>query len=119
MENRTCQIISICSLKLFVERQIYFTITARRDGSSYFAENNKWGIFPSASVAWRVNEEVFMKDKTPFSDLKLRIGYGAVGNENVLGSNALSLYTSDTNYKYLIGNVMSTALLLTQIEIRT
>ena len=93
-----------------------FTVTARRDGSSYFAENNKWGIFPSASVAWRVNEEVFMKDKTPFSDLKLRIGYGAVGNENVLGSNALSLYTSDTNYKYLIGNVMSTALLLTQIE---
>lgn len=90
------------------------TVTARRDGSSYFAENNKWGIFPSASIAWRINEEAFMKDKTPFSDLKLRIGYGAVGNENVLGSNSLSLYKS--GYNYLIGNVMHTGLALTQIE---
>lgn len=91
-----------------------FTFTARRDGSSYFAENNKWGIFPSASVAWRINEEKFLKDKTPLSDLKLRMGYGAVGNENVLGTNSMSLYKS--GYNYLIGNIMHTGLALTQIE---
>ena len=91
-----------------------FTFTARRDGSSYFAENNKWGIFPSASMAWRINEEAFLKDKTPLSDLKLRIGYGAVGNENVLGTNSMSLYKS--GYNYLIGNTIHTGLALTQIE---
>lgn len=90
------------------------TFTARRDGSSYFAENNKWGIFPSASLAWRVNEEAFMKDKTPFSDLKLRVGYGTMGNENVIGTNAQSLYKS--GYNYLFGNTMNTGLALTQIE---
>lgn len=89
------------------------TFTARRDGSSYFAENNKWGIFPSVSLAWRINEEAFMKDKTVFSDLKLRVGYGAVGNENVLGVNSISLYQS--GYNYLIGNTVRTGLALTQI----
>ncbi len=89
------------------------TFTARRDGSSYFAENNKWGVFPSMSLAWRVSEEAFMKDKTPFSDLKLRVGYGAVGNENVLGTNSMSLYKS--GYNYLIGTSAHTGLALTQI----
>ena len=91
-----------------------FTFTARRDGSSYFAENNKWGIFPSLSAAWRVSEEAFMRDKTPFSDLKLRVGYGTVGNENVIGTNSMSLYKS--GYNYLIGNTAHTGLALTQIE---
>lgn len=90
------------------------TFTARRDGSSYFAENNKWGIFPSMSLAWRINEEAFMKGKTAFSDLKLRVGYGAVGNENVLGTNSMSLYQS--GYNYLFGNTVHTGLALTQIE---
>lgn len=55
-----------------------------------------------------------MKDKTPFSDLKLRVGYGAVGNENVLGTNSQSLYKS--GYNYLIGSTMHTGLALTQIQ---
>jgi len=91
-----------------------FTVTARRDGSSYFSENNKWGIFPSVSAAWRISEEAFMKEKTPLSDLKLRVGYGTVGNENVLGTNAQSLYKS--GYNYLFGTTMNTGLALTQIE---
>lgn len=90
-----------------------FTFTGRRDCSSYFAENNKWGIFPSVSVAWRINEEAFMKDKTPFSDLKLRVGYGTIGNENVLGTNSQSLYKS--GYNYLFGTE-NKGLALTQIE---
>lgn len=89
------------------------TFTARRDGSSYFAENNKWGIFPSVSVAWRISDESFMKDKTAFSDLKLRVGYGATGNENVLGTNSMSLYTS--GYNTLIGNTVHTGFALTQV----
>ncbi len=90
------------------------TFTARRDGSSYFAENNKWGFFPSVSVAWRVNEENFMKNNKVFSDLKLRLGYGATGNENVLGTNSMTLYES--GYNYLIGSTMHTGLALTQME---
>ncbi len=91
-----------------------FTFTARRDGSSYFAENHKWGIFPSVSAAWRINQEAFMRDVIAVSDLKLRIGYGSVGNENVLGTNSLSMYKSGFNY--LIGDQMHTGLALTQIE---
>ena len=49
------------------------TLTGRRDGSSRFGENNKWGFFPSAALAWRVINEGFMKDQSLFSDLKLRL----------------------------------------------
>ncbi len=91
------------------------TVTARRDGSSYFAENNKWGVFPSASVAWRISEEQFMKGAADVvSNLKLRVGYGATGNENVLGTNSLSLYKS--GYNYLFGSSLHTGLMLTQVE---
>ncbi|MCM1452515.1 MAG: TonB-dependent receptor [Clostridium sp.] len=88
------------------------TLTARRDGSSYFAENNKWGIFPSASVAWRISEEGFMRGQTVMNELKLRVGYGATGNENVLGTNSLTLYKS--GYNALFGNTLHTGLALTQ-----
>ncbi|MGN0048456.1 MAG: SusC/RagA family TonB-linked outer membrane protein [Bacteroides sp.] len=98
----------------YKERYIV-TLTARRDGSSYFAENNKWGFFPSASVAWRISEEEFMKGASSvLSNLKLRIGYGATGNENVLGTNSQSLYKS--GYNFLIGSTVHTGLMLTQIE---
>lgn len=96
----------------FMDRYI-ITFTGRRDGSSYFAENNKWGFFPGVSAAWRLSEEGFLKDKTAFSDLKLRAGYGTAGNENVLGTNSLSLYQS--GYNYLIGSTMHTGLALSQI----
>lgn len=90
------------------------TVTARRDGSSYFAENKKWGFFPSVSIAWRISEEEFLKGATALSNLKLRAGYGATGNENVLGTNSQSLYRS--GYNFLIGNSVRTGLMLTQIE---
>ncbi len=59
------------------------TATLRRDGSSRFGANNKWGWFPSGSVAWRMSEENFMKDVAWISDLKLRAGYGVTGNQNI------------------------------------
>ena len=54
--------------------------TVRRDGSSGFGANNKWGTFPSASLGWRVLEERFMKNQRIFDNLKLRVGYGVSGN---------------------------------------
>ena len=59
------------------------TLTGRYDGSSVLAEGNKWAFFPSVAVAWRAGEETFIKDMNVFSDLKLRISYGEVGNDVV------------------------------------
>jgi TonB-linked SusC/RagA family outer membrane protein len=57
------------------------TATFRRDGSTVFGVNNKWANFPSASLAWRIDQEEFMKSQTLFSSLKLRGGYGVTGNQ--------------------------------------
>ncbi len=58
----------------------------RRDGSSVFGDNHHWGTFPSASAAWRITQEDFMKDQTFFSDLKLRASYGVTGNSAGIGA---------------------------------
>jgi iron complex outermembrane receptor protein len=60
------------------------TATVRRDGSSKFGENHKWGIFPSVSAAWGLSQEGFIKDISWINDLKLRAGYGVTGNQNGL-----------------------------------
>lgn len=62
--------------------------TIRRDGSSAFGRNNRWGTFPSVSAAWRISEEPWMKKNGIFDDLKLRVGYGISGNS--LGFDAFS-----------------------------
>ena len=59
------------------------TATIRRDGSSKFAEGHRWGWFPSAALAWRASNEAFLKDNKVISNLKLRLGWGATGNQNV------------------------------------
>jgi TonB-linked SusC/RagA family outer membrane protein len=58
------------------------TVTGRRDGSSRFGADHKYGFFPSAAVAWRISQENFLRDNTLISDLKLRFGYGQTGNSN-------------------------------------
>jgi iron complex outermembrane receptor protein len=60
------------------------TATLRDDGSSKFGANNKWGLFPSASVAWRISDEDFMKGISWLNSLKLRVGYGVTGNSSDL-----------------------------------
>ncbi|RDC61460.1 SusC/RagA family TonB-linked outer membrane protein [Adhaeribacter pallidiroseus] len=57
------------------------TATVRRDGSSRFAQNNQYGVFPSVSVAWRVKNEAFLANVNALSDLKIRASYGQVGNQ--------------------------------------
>ncbi len=59
------------------------TATLRRDGSSRFGEGNKWGTFPSASIAWRISEESFMESFDFLSDMKVRAGYGVTGNQEI------------------------------------
>lgn len=61
-----------------------FTATVRNDGSSRFSEDNRWGLFPSFALAWKINEESFMKNLRAVSDLKLRLGYGITGQQNIM-----------------------------------
>lgn len=63
-----------------------FTGTVRQDGSSRFGANNKWGMFPSASFAWRASDEAFLKNASSWlNNLKVRIGYGVTGNQDGIG----------------------------------
>ncbi len=59
------------------------TATLRRDGSSKFHKDNRWGWFPSAALAWRASQENFLKDNKVINNLKLRFGWGTTGNQNV------------------------------------
>ena len=68
------------------------TASVRRDGSSRFGANNKYGVFPAASVAWRVGEEAFLKDKTIISELKVRGGFGQTGNFEIGNFASLGLF---------------------------
>ena len=67
-------------------------VTVRRDGSSRFGKNNQYGIFPAASVGWRIDREAFMQKNNLFSELKLRVGVGRVGNQEIGDVNNVSLY---------------------------
>lgn len=63
------------------------TLSSRWDGSSKFQDGHRWGMFPSAALAWRINEEAFMQEKAPWiSNLKLRASYGATGNNASVGN---------------------------------
>ena len=74
------------------------TANFRADGSSNFGPNNRWGYFPSFSVGWRISRESFLENIDELSELKLRAGYGIVGNDN-LGSYAyLARVGSGGNY---------------------
>lgn len=61
------------------------TLNARADGSSKYNPNDRWGFFPSAAFAWRINEEDILKNSTVVSDLKLRVGYGVTGQQDGIG----------------------------------
>lgn len=78
------------------------TASARYDGASRLAEGNKWVLFPSAALAWRINEEGFMKGNNIFSNLKLRTGFGITGNS------AIDPYKTAGNLGYARYNFGST-----------
>ncbi|XGS82893.1 TonB-dependent receptor [Limibacterium fermenti] len=75
------------------------TATVRRDGSSKFGKNHKWGTFPSASAAWGISQEPFMEEIDWVKDLKLRVGYGVTGNQDGLQPyKSLELYSAAGTY---------------------
>lgn len=75
------------------------TATLRRDGSSQFAKDNRWDWFPSAALAWKISNENFLKSNETINNLKLRLGWGVVGNQSVPDYAYTSVYgTSATNW---------------------
>jgi TonB-linked SusC/RagA family outer membrane protein len=94
------------------------TVNFRADGSSRFADGNKWGYFPSFSLGWRINNEAFFKnwglDKT-FSNLKLRGGWGQTGNQRINSNAPITLIGSNIERQWYFGNGYSQGYLPTNI----
>jgi TonB-linked SusC/RagA family outer membrane protein len=76
-----------------------FTFTGRSDGASQLAEGKKWAFFPSGAFAWRLGDENFVKNLNVFSDLKLRVSFGQVGN-SVVSPYQTSATLAGTNYNF-------------------
>ena len=78
------------------------TATLRGDGSSRFAKSNRWGLFPSVALGWKIKEEAFLKDVNWLSDLKLRLGYGITGQQNINQGDYpyMPTYTLSREYAY-------------------
>jgi TonB-dependent starch-binding outer membrane protein SusC len=86
----------------------YVTATIRKDGTSRFSEDNRWGTFPSVALAWRISEESFLKNLNIFSNLKLRASYGVTGQQEGIGNyNYLPVYTlSQLGAQYIFGSTV-------------
>jgi len=79
----------------------YVTGVVRRDGASRFGANTRYGVFPAVSAAWRVTSEKFMQNVSWINDLKVRVGYGEMGNSNnVNPNNQYSLFGSDRGFSF-------------------
>ncbi len=83
-----------------------FTLSYRRDGTSRFSEDNRWGNFPAAAFAWQIGDEDFLKDSNTVSSLKLRLGWGITGQQDIDAAYAyLGRYvTGNTVSQYIFGN---------------
>ncbi len=91
-----------------------FNASIRRDGSSNFAENKKYGLFPSLSAGWIISGEPFFKDNVPFINLlKLRASYGTTGNSEI-GNNAFAYYSPGANYVF--NNTSNSGVYLSQLN---
>ena len=94
------------------DKKYLLMLTLRADGSTKFAEGEKWGYFPSGSIAWRVSDENFMKNlNSPINDLKLRVSYGQAGNNRIANFLYLSQFVANpasnpVNAFYSMGNTL-------------
>ena len=96
----------------FLQRYIA-TLNLRVDGSSNFSEKHQWGTFPGISLAWRINEENFLKDASWLSNLKLRAGYGQTGNAgNLTGINTFYSVSRGT---YVMDNSLVNGIALSKL----
>lgn len=86
-------------------KKYYAEFTVRADGSSRFGKNNKWGYFPAIGAAWKIKEENFLKDVSQISNLKLRVSYGATGNQSGIPDFASQgLWSGGFGYSNAVGN---------------
>ena len=76
------------------------SVSVRREGSTKFGANNKWGTFPAVSVGWRLSKEPFMQGISWLNDLKLRVGYGVTGNQGVVPYQSMFTYKTDLPVRY-------------------
>ncbi len=92
----------------------YFTFTGRYDGSSNFAENKKWGFFPSAALKWNAKNERFLKQVRWLDELSLRVSAGMTGNDAISTYRSLDAYSSNTK-GYLFGGKQPAAFYPTRV----
>ena len=85
------------------DEKYYLTASIRVDGSSKFSTGNKYATFPAVSAAWRISGEKFMQNQNVVNDLKLRLGWGKVGNQNIDNSAYLS---SIGTMRYVLGDLV-------------
>lgn len=89
----------------FLERYL-FTANVRMDGSSKFVRGHRWGTFPSVSAGWRITEEPFMKKIKVLNNLKLRVGWGQIGNEGSVDAYSYAAFASSGS-NYLFGGALA------------
>lgn len=101
----------------FFEKYL-LTASLRADGSSKFAKTNRWGYFPSASFAWRMEQEDFLKDVNAISQMKMRLSYGETGNQSIDPYSTYSLYGQEAGeISYSDGNgEKTTAVVVTNLS---
>lgn len=102
-ENRRRLLGYLGRLRYNLMDKYLFTFTARQDGSSVFSANKKWGFFPAAAFAWKMQNESFLKEVSSISELKLRASYGSVGNQALAPFQTLGLVE---NYPYIFGGTL-------------
>jgi TonB-linked SusC/RagA family outer membrane protein len=101
MEERNILLSYLGRVQYNYNGKYLLSASIRRDGSSRFGSHNKWGVFPSASVGWRISEEKFLNTVPLINDLKLRASWGQAGSYNVGNYSTLPLLG---NYNYVLNN---------------
>ncbi|MBR1809259.1 MAG: TonB-dependent receptor [Paludibacteraceae bacterium] len=84
------------------DSRYYITFTGRADGSSKFGPFHKWGFFPSVAASWNITGEQFMKDQNVVNNLRLRLGYGLVGNQNIPNYGYNTIFTTRTTLESFV-----------------
>lgn len=104
-DNRHVLLSYYARLNWSFDSRYLLTATVRRDGTSRFSKNTRWGTFPSVALAWRISEEPFLRNVEAVNDLKLRASYGVTGQQDGIGNyNYLPTYWAGTTNSQYIGS---------------